>query len=93
MTTASPSDKTKLRKNLLVKNRLTSLRLQAGLTQAKLARLIGVRPHSICNMENGEHGISDGAARRLCDVLGCSPTDLLYIDPEKYIPFPLTIVQ
>ena len=88
MTIASPSDKTYLRKNLLVKNRLTSLRVKAGLTQAELARQIKVRPHSIWNMENGEHGISDGAARRLCDVLGCSPTDLLYIDTEKYIPSP-----
>ena len=85
MITASPPDKTKPRKNLLVKNHLTSLRLKAGLTQAALARKIGVRPHSVWNIENGQHGISDGAARRICEVLGCSPSDLLYIDstPEK----------
>ena len=85
MTTASPSDKTKPPKNRLVKNRLTALRVQAGLTQAELARQIRVRPHSIWNIENGQHGIADDTARLLCDALRCNPTDLLYIDftPEK----------
>ena len=85
MITASPPDKTKPRKNLLVKNHLTSLRLKAGLTQAALARKIGVRPHSVWNIENGQHGIADDTARLLCDALRCNPTDLLYIDftPEK----------
>jgi len=81
MTTASPPDKTKPHKNRLVKNRLAALRLQANLTQVELAQRLEIQQHSICNMENGQQAISDKIARRLCVALGCSPFDLLYIDP------------
>lgn len=81
MITASPHTKNKPPKDRLVKNRLSELREKAGLTQSELARRVGVQAHSICNIENGEHGISDDTARLICKALNCSSTDLLYIDP------------
>lgn len=63
-----------------LKNNLAKLREKADITQADLARAIGVQQHSISNMENGVHGISDFRKAAICHALGCTYDDLLNTD-------------
>jgi transcriptional regulator with XRE-family HTH domain len=65
--------------------RIAELREARGLTQAELARAIGVDTSTIRNLERNRSGI--GAILRvvdLCQILNCDARDLIeYVDPEK----------
>ena len=65
--------------------RIAKLREAKGLTQAELARAIGVDTSTIRNLERNRSGIS--AILRvvdLCQVLDCDAQDLVeYVDLEK----------
>ncbi len=63
---------------------LRSLRVRrsfASLTQEELARLAGLNPATVWRAEHG-HAISPRAARRIADVLGCHPAELM-LEPEQ----------
>ena len=64
--------------------RIAELREAKGLTQAELARAIGVDTSTIRNLERNRSGI--GAILRvvdLCQVLNCDAKDLIkYVEPE-----------
>jgi len=61
-------------------NRLRQLRLRAGLKQEDLAERAGISQQQISKMENGRAPLTLEQARRVAQILGCSPTDLL---PEQ----------
>lgn len=49
---------------------LKEARLEAGLSQKKLAERIGVSTQSIINYEKGAHGISEPAREKIEEVIG-----------------------
>ena len=52
-----------------VGNLLAGARLKAGLTQAQLARELGIRQNMVSDYENGRRTYSDAMAKRLSAVL------------------------
>lgn len=60
---------------------LPSVRIGRRLSQRQLAALAGVRPDTISALERGEtHGIQFETLARLCEVLHCTPGDLLLLE-------------
>lgn len=51
---------------------LRGLRTREGLTQAELAKKLGVKQHHISEMENGKRPVGPEMARRLEEVFGTS---------------------
>jgi transcriptional regulator with XRE-family HTH domain len=65
-------------------SRIAALREETGLTQAKLAVLIGVTTNTIQNWESGKSGVDQiEKFLKLCEVLGCDLKDLI-----EYVPAP-----
>jgi len=66
----------------LEKNRIGNLlagaRLKAGLTQAQLAKILGVRQNMISDYERGHRKYSDVMAKRLSKTLKVKETHLKY---------------
>ena len=61
---------------------LPRLRARRRLSQRQLAALAGVRPDTISALERGDtQGIQFDTLARLCEVLGCTPGDLLLFEP------------
>ncbi len=60
--------------------KLKSLRLQKGLYQHELAKLMHVAPYNVSNWEQGraEPCLSD--LRLLCQILNCTADELLELD-------------
>lgn len=58
-------------------NRLAELRARAGLRQDELAEAVGITQQQISKIENGRRPLTIEQARRIAQVLGCSPADLL----------------
>lgn len=60
---------------------LPTLRIRRRLSQRQLAALAGVRPDTISALERGDtHGIQFETLARLCEVLQCTPGDLLIFE-------------
>ena len=57
-------------------NNLHALRLVRGLSQAELARQVGVRAASVVNWEHGMNMPSLRTSVRLAEVLGCTLDEL-----------------
>lgn len=66
-----------------MKNMLTSLRRDAGLTQQELAKRAGTTKMTISRLENGKRKLTMEWARKLADVLNCSPYELYTPDLSK----------
>lgn len=62
---------------------IRDLRLARGLTQEQLARLAEISPSQLCKIENLQKGASPEVMERLCQVLGCRPSDLLVAEARK----------
>ena len=61
--------------------RLPTLRIRRRLSQRQLAALAGVRPDTISALERGDtHGIQFETLGRLCEVLQCTPGDILLFE-------------
>lgn len=61
-------------------NKLKELRTEAGLTQAELAERMGTSKQYISQLETGLRDIKQirtDTMMRLCDVLGCTPENLI----------------
>lgn len=52
-------------------------RLEAGLSQADLARKIGVGRSRICDVERGRAGLAPKYLKAVAEVFGCTVHDLL----------------
>ena len=60
---------------------LKRLRLEQGLTQAQLAKAIGVGQSTLNYWENGKCDITSFYVVKLCEVLKVSSDELLGLDP------------
>ena len=66
--------------DLILKNRLTEFRKQAGLSQAQLAELVGVSINTISSSETGQFNPTAKLALVLCIALDKKFEDLFYFD-------------
>ena len=62
--------------------RIKELRIQNGLTQAQLAKALGVTSAAVGNYEQGISFPKETVLRRLFSALNCTPNELL--SEEKY---------
>lgn len=73
-----------------MKNRIKELRVAAGLTQPKLARLAGTTKNQLAKLESGDRRLSDHWAQRLAPHLGVNPYELFMpassIIPLRFVP-------
>ena len=58
------------------------IRLLAGITQAELARRIGVNPALLCRAEQGKAPLSAVMMRKVADTLGVALDSISYPVPE-----------
>lgn len=65
-------------------NRIRTLRRRQGLTQAQLAKLIGVAQPYITEIEKGRKRPSVEVLEKLCDSLGGSADYLLDVTPSRF---------
>ncbi|MFJ9114416.1 helix-turn-helix transcriptional regulator [Streptomyces sp. NPDC102394] len=59
-----------------------SRRLEAGLSQADLARQVGLGRSRICDVEKGRAGLAPKHLKAIADVFGCTVHDLLRPEAE-----------
>jgi len=64
-------------------NLLAGARLKAGLTQAQLARKLGIRQNMVSDYEHGRRNYSDAMARRLSETLQIKEEHLKYKSERK----------
>ena len=62
---------------ILVKNRVRELRRAKGITQAELARVIGVAQNTLSYWEQGKYDIDTDSLQRIADYFDCSVDYLL----------------
>jgi putative transcriptional regulator len=66
---------------MTITSALPTLRARRRLSQRQLAALAGLRPDTISALERGEtHGIQFETLARLCEVLRCTPGDILLFE-------------
>lgn len=53
-------------------------RMRMGITQRELARLINVKPNTMCQYENGDHKMPLDVLGNIAKILKCSPEDLAF---------------
>ena len=54
-----------------------------GLTQEQLATAAGVSVATVSQLERGKHGFTNSVWGQLAKALGCSPVDLLLLNPSR----------
>lgn len=59
-----------------------SKRLEAGLSQADLARQVGLGRSRICDVEKGRAGLAPKHLKAVAEVFGCTVHDLLLPEVE-----------
>lgn len=69
-----------MKKELTLKNRLKEARTQQRLSQAELARLVGVSRNTISSIETGQFNPTAKLALILCIALDWKFEDLFYFD-------------
>lgn len=62
------------------KNRIADMRKIRGLSQAKLAKMLGVAQNTVSNWENGAREPDNENLKKLAQVLGCTVDYLLCLD-------------
>jgi putative transcriptional regulator len=67
-----------------VRLRLDVLLAERGMTLAELSRQVGVSQVNLSVLKNGHaRAIRFSTLTALCDVLGCTPGDLLEVEPPR----------
>ena len=67
-----------------VRLRLDVLLAERGMTLAELSRQVGVSQVNLSVLKNGHaRAIRFSTLTAICDVLGCTPGDLLEVKPER----------
>ncbi len=64
-------------------DKMKEKRLERGLSQAELAKRIGVSRQTVNMIESGEYNPTINLCRRLCAELGCTLNDIFWESPEK----------
>lgn len=68
---------------MTIYERIRALRIEKGLSQGELAKLVGYEGRSaISKVENGDRDISQSMIEKYAAALGVTPTYLLYGDSE-----------
>jgi len=75
----------KMEKNR-IGNLLAGARLKAGLTQAQLAKKLGIRQNMVSDYEHGRRNYSDTMAQRLSKTLKVKEEHLKYGSEQKNSP-------
>lgn len=57
--------------------KIREFRERAGLSQRELAQALGIDPSAVSLWETGKNSPTVHNLRRLADILGCNPADLL----------------
>lgn len=65
---------------LILKNRLKEIRTEQGLSQAKLAEMVGVSRNTISSIETGQFSPTAKLALVLCIALDKKFEELFYFD-------------
>ncbi|MGM9661744.1 MAG: helix-turn-helix transcriptional regulator [Oscillospiraceae bacterium] len=65
---------------LILKNRLKEIRTEQGLSQAKLAEIVGVSRNTISSIETGQFSPTAKLALILCIALDKKFEDIFYFD-------------
>ena len=71
---------TKMENGLILKNRLRETRVEQGLSQQKLADMIGVSRNTISSIETGQFNPTAKLALILCIALDKKFEELFYFD-------------
>lgn len=66
--------------SLILKNRLKEIRSEQGLSQSKLAEMVGVSRNTISSIETGQFNPTAKLALILCIALDKRFEDLFYFD-------------
>ena len=69
-----------MEKELILKNRLKEIRTEQGLSQAKLAEIVGVSRNTISSIETGQFSPTAKLALVLCIALDKKFEDIFYFD-------------
>ncbi len=56
---------------------LKKLRLKKGMEQPQLAKLVGVNPSMICQVERGTKTLTIPLGQKIAEVLNCSLNDFI----------------
>ena len=67
-----------MKDKLELKNRLTEFRIEAGLSQARLAQMVGVSRNTISSIETGQFNPTAKLALVLCIALDKKFEDIFY---------------
>ncbi|MDY5986005.1 helix-turn-helix transcriptional regulator [Sporofaciens sp. SGI.106] len=69
-----------MEQELILKNRLKEIRTEQGLSQAKLAEIVGVSRNTISSIETGQFSPTAKLALVLCIALDKKFEDIFYFD-------------
>ena len=69
-----------MEKKLILKNRLKEIRIEQGLSQAKLAEIVGVSRNTISSIETGQFSPTAKLALVICIALDKKFEDIFYFD-------------
>ena len=69
-----------MEKELILKNRLKEIRTEQGLSQAKLAEIVGVSRNTISSIETGQFSPTAKLALVICIALDKKFEDVFYFD-------------
>lgn len=62
---------------------LKAMRLKRGITQAELAKMVGISQPSLCNIENGKINPTINTLRKLAKALECNISELIDGDGDS----------
>ena len=65
----------------MLETKIRALRLERGMDQAELARLVGVRRETIGRLEKGQYNPSLKLAMDIAKVFRCTVEDLFFFHP------------
>ena len=69
-----------MEQELILKNRLKEIRTEQGLSQAKLAEIVGVSRNTISSIETGQFSPTAKLALVICIALDKKFEDIFYFD-------------
>ncbi len=69
-----------MEKELILKNRLKEIRTEQGLSQTKLAEIVGVSRNTISSIETGQFSPTAKLALVICIALDKKFEDIFYFD-------------
>ena len=64
----------------MLETKIRALRLERGMDQAELARLVGVRRETIGRLEKGQYNPSLKLAMDIAKVFGCTVEELFFFE-------------